>query len=185
MLHRELAVPEVDRMTLNCFLGPVRWLLGPALFPDRWLPPPPPMPPQSPPPRGPQQARRRHIDVPPRGVTAFVPDEILVEVESGAAGARPQRGRAPPAIDVLETQSFTLAGRTLQRWRIDGSESVRATLPRALALQPNFVAQPDFLYMFGQARPPAQSDASAQSVDPKLHCSEAHKVADGDDMLVA
>jgi hypothetical protein len=25
---------EVDRMTLSCFLGPLGWVLGPALFPD-------------------------------------------------------------------------------------------------------------------------------------------------------
>lgn len=34
LLGRELTVMEVDRMTLSCFLGPLGWVLGPALFPD-------------------------------------------------------------------------------------------------------------------------------------------------------
>ena len=46
-------------------------------------------------------------------------------------------------------------------------------------------AQPNFLYRFGQAQPPAQSDAGAQYVVPKLHLLEAHKITNGDDVLVA
>jgi subtilisin family serine protease len=88
-------------------------------------------------------------------------------------------------LTLLETQSFTLTGRTLQRWRIDGRNSVRTTLRGLSPFSRISVAQPNFLYTFGQAQPPAQSDAGAQYVVPKLHLLEAHKITNGDDVLVA
>ncbi len=185
VLGRELAVTEVDRMTLSCFLGPVGWLLGPVLFPDQIVTTPPPTPPESPPLRSPQQARGRHIDIPPRGVTAFVPNEILVEVESDTSGQYLNVVARRLQLTLLETQSFTLTGRTLQRWRIDGSNSVRATVLGLSPFSRISAAQPNFLYRFGQAQPPAQSDAGAQYVVPKLHLLEAHKITNGDDVLVA
>jgi subtilisin family serine protease len=185
MLNRELTIPEVDRMTLSCFLGPVGWLLGPVLFPDVVVTAIPPTPPQNPPPRGPRQTRGRHIDIPPRGVTAFVPDEVLLEVESGTPSQYLNVVARRLQLTLLETQSFTLTGRTLQRWHIDGRNSVRATLRGLSPFSRITVAQPNFLYVFGQAQPPAQSDAGAQYVVPKLHLLEAHKITNGDDVLVA
>ena len=185
MLNRELTIPEVDRMTLSCFLGPVGWLLGPVLFPDVAVTAIPPTPPQNPPPRGPRQMRGRHIDIPPRGVTAFVPNEILLEVESGTPAQYLNVVARRLQLTLLETQSFTLTGRTLQRWRIDGGDSVRTALQRLSPFSRISVAQPNFLYVFGQAQPPAQSDAGAQYVVPKLHLLEAHKITNGDDVLVA
>lgn len=81
-LGRELTVTEVDRIALSCFLGPIGWLVGPVLFPELVVPttPPPQNPPQSPEPR---QAHTHNIQIPPRGVTAFVANEVLFEVESG------------------------------------------------------------------------------------------------------
>ena len=61
MLGRELTIPEVDRMALSCFLGPVGWLLGPVLFPDAVVVTTTP-PANNPPPQHPRQARGRHID---------------------------------------------------------------------------------------------------------------------------
>jgi hypothetical protein len=184
VLGRELTIPEVDRMALSCFLGPVGWLLGPALFPDQVITPTPP--PQNPPapPRGPRQARGRHIDIPPRGVTAFVPNEILTETEGSTSAQYLSVVSRRLQLTLLETQSFTLTDRTLQRWRIDGRASVRATL-RGLLPFSRISAQPNFLYRFEQAQPPAQSDAGAQYVVPKLHLMEAHKITNGDDVLVA
>src|SRR5271169_2685582 len=82
ILGRELTIPEADRMALSCFLGPVGWLLGPVLFPDAPVVTTTP-PSYNPPPQHPRQAHGRHIDIPSRGVTAFVPNEILLEVEPG------------------------------------------------------------------------------------------------------
>ena len=182
LLGRELTIPEVDRIALSCFLGPVGWLLGPVLFPDAVVVTTGPSA-HNPPPQHPRQARGRHIDIPPRGVTTFVPNEILLEVESGTPAqylivvAR----RLQPTL--LETQTFALTGRSLQRWRIDGGNSVRTTLRGLSPFSRIEAAQANLLYRFGQAQPPA--DGAAQHVVPKLHLMEAHKITNGDDVLVA
>ena len=46
-------------------------------------------------------------------------------------------------------------------------------------------AQPNFLYGFGLAQPSAPPDTRAQYVVPKLHLLEAHKITNGEDVLVA
>jgi subtilisin family serine protease len=183
VLGRELTVTEVDRMALSCFLGPVGWLLGPVLFPDPIVTLTPP--PQNPPPRGTRQAHGRHIDIPPRGMTGFVP-EVLLEFEAGTSAQYIAELARALQLTLLARQSFTLTGRTLLLFRIDGAHSVSDTLRlvqvrygRTLAGQANFV------YKFGQAQPPAQSDAAAQYVVPKLHLLEAHRITNGDDVLVA
>ena len=182
LLGRPLTVMEVDRMALSCFLGPLGWVLGPALFPDPVLTTPPPNPPNQPPP--PRQARLHHIDIPPRGIIAFVPDEILTEVESGTPAQYLNVVARRLHLTLLETQDFTLTGLTVQRWRIGANTNVRATLRGTLPYT-RLIAQPNFYYVFGQAQPPAQSDADAQYVVPKLHLMEAHKITNGDDVLVA
>ncbi len=189
VLGRELTITEVDRMALSCFLGPVGWLLGPVLFPD-------PVvvtavtPPGSPPPQGtrqgPRQTRGRHIDIPGRGVTSFVPDEVLLEVEAGTPDAYLNVVARRLQLTLLETQSFTLTGRSLQRWHIDGRGTVAGTLRGMLPFGRISAAQPNFLYRFGQSQPPAQSDAAAaQYIVSKMHLTEAHRITNGDDVLVA
>jgi len=184
VLGRELTVEEVDRMALSCFLGPVGWLLGPVLFPDQVVTMTQQRP-QNPPPRGPRQARGRHIDIPPQGVTSFVPNEVLLEVDSGTPVQYLNVIARRLRLTLLETQSFTLTGRTLQRWRIGGTNSVRTTLRGLASFSRISAAQPNLLYGFGQAQPPAQPDGTAQYVVSKLHLLEAHKITNGDDVLVA
>src|ERR1700687_3446332 len=89
-------------------------------------------------------------------------------------------------MTLLETQTFALTGRTLQRWRIDGNRSVAATL-RALAGYPIFIArQQNFIYRLHQTQPAAAQDAgAAQYVVNKLHLVDAHRITTGDNVLVA
>jgi subtilisin family serine protease len=183
VLGRELTATEGGRMALSCFLGPVGWLLGPVLFPDPTVTPNPP--PQNPPPGGTRKARGRHIDIPPRGVTSFVPNEVLFEVDGGTSAQYLNVVARRLQLTLLETHSSTLTGRTLQRWRIGGNNSVRTTLAGLSPFTRISAAQPNFLYRFGQAQPPAPPDSSAQYVVPKLHLLEAHRITNGDDVLVA
>jgi subtilisin family serine protease len=181
---RELTVIEVDRMALSCLLGPIGWVLGPVFFPEPVVTPNPP--PGNPPPRGPRQVRARHIDIPGRGVTAFLPDEVLMEVEAGTPDDYLNVVGRNLQLTRLETQSFTLTGRTLQRWHINGGRSVIATLRGLSPFGRISAAQPNFLYRFGQSQPPAQAEAAAaQYVVPKMHLMEAHRITNGDDVLVA
>ena len=170
-------------MTLSCFLGPVGWLLGPVLFPDLIVTPTPP--PQNPPPRGPRHVRGRHIDIPPRGVTAFRAERNLAR----------NRKRSP-------AQYLNVVARRLQLTLLERNRSRSPAAPCSACastvatpcgrhcgpLSPFgriSAAQPNFVYRFGQAQPPAQSEAAAQYVVPKLHLMEAHKITNGDDVLVA
>jgi subtilisin family serine protease len=181
---RELTVTEVDRMALSCFLGPVGWVLGPVLFPEPVVTLNSPT--RNPPPRVPRPTRARRLDIPGRGETAFVSDEVLVEVEAGTPDDYLNVVGRNLQLTRLETQRFTLTGRTLQRWHIGGGRSVIATLRGLSPFGRISAAQPNFLYRFGQAQPPVQTDAAAtQYVVPKMHLTEAHRITNGDDVLVA
>ena len=183
ILGRELTQTEVGRMSLTCFLGPLGWVLGPVIFPDPVVTLP--TPPQNPPPRGPRQANNRHIDIPGRGV-AFVPNEILLELEAGTRPVYFNVVLRRLRLTLLETQTFTLTGRTLLRLRIDGGATVPRTLNALLPFTRVSAAQANFYYRFGQAQAAAPAEAgAAQYVVPKLHLMEAHRITNGDDVLVA
>ncbi len=182
VLGREMTANEVGRSTLTCFLGPVGWWLGNVYFPDA--------PGANPPPRDTRPARGRNISIPPPGETHFVPNEILVEFDAGTGAAYLAEFARSLQLTLLETQTFALTGRTLQRWRIDGTRSVPNTL-RAL---PRFArisaAQANFTPLVQQGRPAATraaaaDAAAAQYVVSKLHLLEAHRISNGDDVLVA
>jgi hypothetical protein len=187
MLGREMTLNEVYRSTLNCTLGPIGWVIGPALFPDVA---PPGGPTGNPPSSGPRQAHGRNINIPPAGETHFVVNDILVEF---AAGTSPRYldalGRALQ-LTPMETQTFALTGRTLQRWRIDGMRSVADTLLALRRFSRISFAQANFIFLGQQGAPATTREstadaAAAQYVVSKLHLLEAHKITNGDDVLVA
>ena len=69
---------------------------------------------------------------------------------------------------------------------------MRTTLRGLLPFGRIAAAQPNFFYRFGQAQPPAAAGSASQSepsaaqyVVPKLHLMEAHRITNGDDVLVA
>jgi subtilisin family serine protease len=180
ILRREMTGAEVGRSTFNCFLGPVGWILGPALFPDGITAVNPP------PRRGVGPARGHNISIPPRGETRFVRNEVLLNVVAGASPRALDAIARRLQLTLLETQNFTLTARTLQRWRIDGNRSVAATLQALSRYRIVAKAQPNYLYALQQTSPPALSDkADAQYVVSKLHLVEAHRISYGDDVRVA
>jgi subtilisin family serine protease len=184
VLGREMTAAEVGRSTLNCFLGPIGWIIGPSLFPD--VPAAANTPPiRTPPPRSAPPSRGgRNISIPPPGETRFVPNEVLVEIASGVSQRTLDTIMRRLRLTQLETQTFTLTGRTLARFRIGGNRSVPTTL-RALARYRGVAAaQPNWLYGLTQAQP-ATADTGAQYVVGKLHLLEAHRISNGDDVTVA
>ena len=184
VLGREMTGPEVGRSTLNCFLGPIGWIIGPALFPD--VPVVSKVPPSRPPARRAPPSRRGggSITVPPPGETRFVPDEVLVEIDAGLPPRRLDTIMRRLRLTQIEVQSFTLTGHRLTRFRIGGNRTVRQTLQRLARYRGIVAAQPNWLYRFGQAQA-APPDTSAQYVVGKLHLVEAHRISNGDNVTVA
>lgn len=193
ILGRELTIGEAYHTTLGCLLGPPGWLLADALFPPTAIaatPPTPPTPPQQP--RSPRRVTQgRQIHIPPAGATSFVLNEVLLEFAPGTSAQTRNALAQALQMTLLETQTFALTGRTIERWRIDGTRPARNTLQ---IVQRNFpgvsFGQANMIYRPAQtpppAQPPAASDgASAQYVVQKLHLVEAHRINSGDDVLVA
>ena len=184
MLGREMTISEVDRTTLSCFLGPVGWVLGPVLFPDAVVVTTTPPRAQSAAAASAPGARPPHQHSAARR-DRFVRNEVLLEVEPGTPAQYLNVIARRLQLTLLETQSFALTGRSLQRWRIDGGNSVRTTLPGSRRFSRIAAAQANFLYRFGRRSRRRRPTAAAQYVVPKLHLMEAHHITNGDDVLVA
>ncbi|MBI4365482.1 MAG: hypothetical protein HY543_01545, partial [Deltaproteobacteria bacterium] len=181
VLGREMTANEVGRSTLSCFLGPIGWWLGAQLFPLDVATPPRTAPAK---PSGPRQARGRNINVPPAGETHFVPNEVLVEFDAGTTAAYLAALARSLQLTQLETQTFALTGRTLQRWRIDGTRSVPSTLRAMSRFGRVSAAQANFSYLGQQGAPAttheaAADAAAAQYVVSKLRLLEAHRISNG------
>ena len=191
ILGRELTLAEAHHTTLGCMLGPVGWLLADAMFPPAVTATSTqqPIPPRKP--KKTNAARGRNFDIPPSGETRFVSNELLLEFSSSATpGIRDALARSLQ-LTQLETLSFSLTGRTISRWRIDGGRSVADTLRLIRRDFPAVTAgQANKLYVGVQTEPAIKPDAvpdgaAAQYVVRKLHLLEAHRINKGDDVLVA
>ncbi|HLA20365.1 MAG TPA: S8 family serine peptidase [Pseudolabrys sp.] len=119
-----------------------------------------------------------------------MPNEVLVEFDAGTSTQYLDALARSLQLTHLETQTFALTGRTLQRWRIDGARSVRNTL-RALTRYARIsAAQANLSYLGQQGRPASTREttadaAAAQYVVSKLRLLEAHRISSGADVLVA
>ncbi|HET7911220.1 MAG TPA: S8 family serine peptidase [Pseudolabrys sp.] len=192
ILGRELTLNEAYRSTFGCVLGPVGWLLADALVPP--TPPPPitiqPRSAKTPPQHRRSTGRGRNFKIPPQGETRFVANEILLEFAPGATAQMRNALASNLQLTELETQRFELTARLLSRWRIDGTRSVPATL-RLIARNYPAVSGgwANMIYVGAQIQAPATQPppaaGSAQYVVNKLHLLEAHRISNGDDVLVA
>jgi hypothetical protein len=177
ILGRELTPNEFYRLELSIFLGPVGWWLGNRYFPDVAG-------------GGNSPAHGGNINLPPASQTHFVSNEVLVEFKAGTSSQYLNRLARSLGLTPLETQTFALTGRTLQRWRIDGSHSVASILRALSAYVRISAAQPNYLYLLQQGAPAltraqAPDDGSAPYMVAKLHLVEAHHISTGDNVLVA
>jgi hypothetical protein len=87
-------------------------------------------------------------------------------------------------------RNLALTGRTIERWRIDGTRSVRDRLRLVARNFPGVSAgQADMIYLVAQAQPAPKQDApsdaaAAQYVVRKLRLLEAHRINSGDDVTL-
>jgi subtilisin family serine protease len=178
VLGRELTLSEVWHLELGVFLGPPGWWLADQMFAPGGRGQ------AGPPPRG--QGRGNNISVPPAGAANFVPNEVLVEFRAGASARQLTLVTSRLQLTQLEAQTFALINRTLVRFRIDSGNSVRATLLAMRGLGGIAAAQPNHFFQGAQLQSaPSSQPEPAQYVVSKLHLLEAHRVTNGDDVLVA
>lgn len=149
---RELTLSEANHTTLGCMLAPVGWLLADAMFPPG-VTGPNFQPGTSP--RKPRKVLRgRHFNSPPAGETRFVNNEVLLEFSSSASAQERETLARSLQFAQLETQTFTLTGRTIERWRIYDTRPVADTLR---LVQRNFpgvsAGQENIVYVGVQTQP--------------------------------
>ena len=194
ILGRELTLNEAYRSTLGCFLGPIGWLLADALVPPTVT----------------TQIQTADPDPDVETAASAAAHGARAQFQDTAAGRNTICGqRTPPRVCArrnradaqcarehlqlteLETQRFELTGRTLSRWRIDGTRSVPATLSLIARNYPGVSGGwANMVYVGAQTQAPAvqappAAASSAQYVVNKLHLLEAHRITSGDDVLVA
>jgi hypothetical protein len=185
VLNREMTANEVYRSTLSCLLGPAGWLLAGLLLPPETIGTGQPGQPRQPP-RHARQAAGGNISIPLAGATDFVLNEVLVEIRDGASAQQINQMTSQLQLTLLETQSFSLTGRTLRLYRIDGGRSVRAILLAMRQYAIVVAAQPNHYFPSARTQTPAVPQAdTAQYVVAKMHLLQAHRVTSGDDVLVA
>jgi hypothetical protein len=185
VLNREMTANEVYRSTLSCLLGPAGWLLADLLLPPETISTGQPGGPRHPP-RHARQAGGRNISIPLAGATDFVLNEVLVEIRDGASAQQINQLTSQLQLTLLETQGFSLTGRTLRLYRIDSGQSVRAILLAMRQFGIVVAAQANHFFLGAQIQAPAVPQAdTAQYVVTKLHLLQAHRVTSGDDVLVA
>jgi subtilisin family serine protease len=194
ILGRELTLNEAYRSTFGCFLGPIGWLLADALAPPTittQIQTQTQIRTSKPPPRQQRTGRGRNFKIPPQGETRFVANELVLEFAPGATAQMRNTLANTLQLTELETQRFELTGRTLSRWRIDGTRSVSATLSAIVRNHPGVSGGwANMVYVGAQTQAPAVQSppataSSAQYVVNKLHLLEAHRITSGDDVLVA
>lgn len=137
------------------------------------------------------RTRGNNNGIPPAGEQRYVPDEVIVQLNGNpsqqviAALAR-RYGLAP-----VESQNFSLLNATVYRWRITNGRSVRAVTVGLAADRGIAWAQPNYLYFLlenaaqnSAVNKQEEADASQYAI-AKLHLSEAHDLAKGDNVTVA
>ena len=124
---------------------------------------------------------------PPAGETRFVPNEVLLDVAAGVSASQLDAIARRLRLTRVDVHPMRLVGRSIHRWRINDGTSV-ATAIRSLAGETRIVgAQPNYLFMQeGDGDPqPATTEEPVQYVVAKLHLSDAHRLATGQQILVA
>ena len=126
---------------------------------------------------------RRGFVLPAAGERRFVADEVVLDIPTipaPALDAIAKRHR----LTLIGSRGLALTGHTLYRWRIDDGRPV-ADVIRALAGEQRVsAAQPNFTFTLQEASSPTEGDPAQYAV-AKLRLAEAHRLANGDNVLVA
>jgi subtilisin family serine protease len=136
-------------------------------------------------PSGPR-VRRAQANVPAPNERRYVPDEIVLEVNGSPSRRTVDALARRHRLTRLESQRFAATGTTLFRWRIPDRRSV-TTVVRELESDASVRSvQPNYVYTLQQTTTGAATEGDAsQYALRKLKLIEAHRVATGEQVLVA
>jgi Subtilase family len=137
------------------------------------------------PPSGPTvQALRSACNLPPAGVTSFVDNNVLFDIPSTVSAQVLDDIAARHNMTRLQTTTIRLTGRTLHVWRVDNGASVADMICNVCTTERQIAgAQPN--YLFTPAQDQQEPVNSAQHAPEKLKLVDAHRLADGNKVLVA
>jgi hypothetical protein len=130
------------------------------------------------------QALRSTCNLPPAGVTSFVDDNVLFDIPSTVSAQVLDNIAARHNMTRLQTTTIRLTGRTLHVWRIDNGTSVADMIRNVCTTERQVAgAQPNYLFTLAQDQ--QEPVNSAQYAPEKLKLVDAHRLADGNKVLVA
>ena len=126
---------------------------------------------------------------PPEGENRYVPNEVLLDIAAGVGPSQLDTIARRFRLTRIDVHPLRLIGRSIHRWRINDGTAV-ATVIRSLAGEARIAgAQPNYLFAQEggehEERPSRGEGGPAQYVVAKLHLPDAHRVATGENVLVA
>jgi hypothetical protein len=123
--------------------------------------------------------------VPTPAERRFVTNEVVLDIPN-IPGTTLEAIARRHHLTLIGSRAVALTGHTLYRWRIDDGRSV-ADMIRALSAEQRIsAAQPNFTFTLQQESKVAPSEGDpAQYAVAKLRVAEAHRLANGDNVLVA
>jgi len=129
--------------------------------------------------------------VPPANERHYVTDEVVIQLNGNPSPAVVDAFARKHQLTRMESQNFSLLGVTLYRWHIPNGRSVPAVTAELSNDRGIGWAQPNYIYAMQQSvagegveKTQGEGDA-AQYALAKLHLSEAHGLAKGEQVLVA
>jgi hypothetical protein len=129
--------------------------------------------------------------MPPAGERRYVPDEVVVQL-NGNPSQRVIEGLARRyRLMRVESQNFSLLNATLYRWRITNGRSVSAVIADLATNRVIAWVQPNYLYSLQEDAAQDSTTSNQEEADAsqyaiaKLHLTEAHSLAKGDNVAVA
>ena len=130
-------------------------------------------------------------NVPPLNETRFLANEIVLHMLANTSPASVQQIAQQLGLTLIAQQNLSSLGRTAFRLQISGGRSVRDIIRALEANSIVAMAVPNYTYSLVQQVPAAIAPFTASRGDPaqytmgKLNLNEAHRVASGNNIIVA
>jgi hypothetical protein len=128
---------------------------------------------------------RRGFALPAPDERRFVTNEVVLDVPN-ISGATLEAIARRYRLTLIGSRTVALTGHTIYRWRVDDGRSVADVIRALSAEQRISAAQPNFTFTLQQDSKAAPGEGDpAQYAVAKLRVAEAHRLASGENVLVA